>query len=235
MSLTPDVDQRVGVGAVRAVAHQRAAVALRVVVLGLGEAVVDEEGRAARQAVGQRAHEGLGLRVDLGHGSRAGPDLDGRAQVGGPVAPGEALAAGARRRARASAAVRSAAAAPAWRRAPRCRRTHAVASRSGSRSSQCTRSAEGGERLALALAQACPTGRRSCSAAPGRPGLGSSCAASAPEPAPNSQTSLGAAWPASACATCTASARPNSGDISGAVTKSLPDAGICPNLRLSLA
>jgi hypothetical protein len=40
MSLTPDIAQRVGVGAWAAVAHQRAAVALRVVVLGLGEAVV---------------------------------------------------------------------------------------------------------------------------------------------------------------------------------------------------
>jgi hypothetical protein len=39
----------------------------------------------------------------------------------------------------------------------------------------------------------------------------------------------------SASATCEASARPNSGVISGAVTKSLPDAGIAPNLRLALA
>jgi acyl-CoA synthetase (AMP-forming)/AMP-acid ligase II len=38
-----------------------------------------------------------------------------------------------------------------------------------------------------------------------------------------------------ACVTCRATERPNRGDISGAVTKSLPELGIRPNLRLSLA
>ena len=83
------VHQRVGIGAVRAVAHQRTAAALRVVVLGLGEAVVDEEGGAAPQAPGQGANEGLGLRVDLGY--RAGREGAGgrRPQHGGAVGPGE--------------------------------------------------------------------------------------------------------------------------------------------------
>ena len=64
--LQPHVGQRVGVGTMRAVAHQRAAAALRVVVLGLGEAVVDEEGGAALHPRGQRGDEGLGLRMQLG-------------------------------------------------------------------------------------------------------------------------------------------------------------------------
>jgi len=58
--------------------------------------------------------------------------------------------------------------------------------------------------------------------------------ASAPLPAPNSHSSS-TPQASIACATCTASARPNSGDSSGAVTKSLPDCGSAPNLRPALA
>ena len=60
------------------------------------------------------------------------------------------------------------------------------------------------------------------------------CSASAPEPAPNSQTS---SVPVAArlSAICSASAWPNSGDNSGAVMKSLPEAGRAPNLREALA
>ena len=52
---------------------------------------------------------------------------------------------------------------------------------------------------------------------------------SAPEPAPNSQTSQ--VWVTErACATCAARALPKNGDISGAVTKSLP----CPFTPLGM-
>ncbi len=49
MSFSARVDQRVRVGKVAAMAHQRAAGALRVVVLGLGKAVVDQERHAGRE------------------------------------------------------------------------------------------------------------------------------------------------------------------------------------------
>ena len=95
---------------------------------------------------------------------------------------------------------------------------------SGSRSSHCTRVAEARQRCAGARA-ARRTGRRWCSAQPARPSASSSCAASAPEPAPNSQHLVGCRWPPAPAPPARASARPNSGDSSGAVTKSLPDAG----------
>ena len=60
------------------------------------------------------------------------------------------------------------------------------------------------------------------------------CCASAPLPAPNSQTSEQPVA-ASACATWRPSVRPNQGESSGAVTKSLPLPGMAPNLTLSLA
>mmetsp|Transcript_16269 Transcript_16269/g.45542 ORF Transcript_16269/g.45542 Transcript_16269/m.45542 type:complete len:419 (-) Transcript_16269:406-1662(-) len=85
--------QRVGIGQVALVAHQRAAVALRVVVLGLGEAVVDEEGRPALQAAGQGVDEGLGLPVDLGHGTGHEAGLHRRAQRAVAVFEREARAA----------------------------------------------------------------------------------------------------------------------------------------------
>ena len=69
---------------------------------------------------------------------------------------------------------------------------------------------------------------------PAASSVSSSCAASAPLPAPNSIT-VSVPLTASACATCFASARPNSGDSSGAVTKSEPCCGIVPNLRRALA
>ena len=56
-----------------------------------------------------------------------------------------------------------------------------------------------------------------------------SCSASAPDPAPNSHTSF-VPVARRLCATCAARARPNRGDSSGAVTKSLPEAGSAPNL-----
>ena len=94
--LGADVDQRVGVGAVGAVAHERAARALRMVVLGLGKTVVDEEGGAALEAVGERRDEGFGLGMQLGDGA-GGQAIGERWPAGGRVVgPGE------RRRIRAS-------------------------------------------------------------------------------------------------------------------------------------
>jgi hypothetical protein len=69
---------------VRAVAHQRAGVALRVVVLGLGKAVVDEERRTRAAALKQPGHggdEGLGLRVDFGDVVVRAIDFNRRAQI----------------------------------------------------------------------------------------------------------------------------------------------------------
>ena len=66
------------------------------------------------------------------------------------------------------------------------------------------------------------------------PSADSSSAASAPEPAPNSQTSS-LPEAASASSTWRDSARPNSGDSSGAVTKSLPPSGIRPTTIRPLA
>ena len=59
---------------------------------GDGEAVVDEEGRAALQPVGQGRDEGAGLRVDLGDGAGHERGVEGRPQGGRPVAPREAVA-----------------------------------------------------------------------------------------------------------------------------------------------
>jgi hypothetical protein len=65
------------------VAHQRAADALGQVVLGVGETVVDEEGRAAFEAVGEGANKGFGLRMDLGRGAGAKvASTGGRRRVG---------------------------------------------------------------------------------------------------------------------------------------------------------
>ena len=83
------VRQRIGVCQVRAVAHHGAHVALRVVVLTLGEAVVDEEGRALHQVDGQGADEGLGLGVDFGQVVVRAFNLQRRAQVGDAVLPAE--------------------------------------------------------------------------------------------------------------------------------------------------
>ncbi len=83
----PHIGQRLGVAAVGAVAHQRAHVALRVVVLGLGEAVVQKKRRATLQTVGQGFDEGLGLRVDFGQVVVFAIDVNRRAQRGGAVGP----------------------------------------------------------------------------------------------------------------------------------------------------
>ena len=90
--LLAHVHQRVGIGLVRVVAHQRAAVALGVVVLGLWKAVVDEERDAVLQVVGEAADEGLGLGMDLGHGAWQEGAVHRRAQRGGPVGKCEAVA-----------------------------------------------------------------------------------------------------------------------------------------------
>ena len=83
------IGQRIGVRAVLAVAHDRAHVALRVVVLALGEAIVQEKSRAARKPVSQGADEGLGLGVDFCEVVVGARHVDRRAQVGGAVGPGQ--------------------------------------------------------------------------------------------------------------------------------------------------
>ena len=135
-----------------AMAHQRAAGALRVVVLGLGKAVVDEEDRAAREAVGERGDERLRLRVQLGRA--AGGKRRRRAAVAPSSAdrPGErAAVARARRRARARRAVEV-------EQLDRHRVEHLVADddaahRLGQRVEPAHAVAERARRLALALAQ----------------------------------------------------------------------------------
>ena len=87
-----DFVQRVDVGLVQMVAHQRAHVPLRVVVLGFGKSIVQQEGGAAApglQALGQAGDKGLGLRVDFGQIVVLARDLQRRAQVGGAVRPGQ--------------------------------------------------------------------------------------------------------------------------------------------------
>ena len=193
--LRADVDERLGVGAVRAMAHQRAARALRVVVLGLGKAVVDEEGRAAPQALGQAGDEasacGCISVVAAGAESRRRPAAR---RSPGRSAPGERRAApsrarrGARRRARASAG------AVEMKQLDRHRVEHLVADDHARRS---TRASASSHRTLVAMRRGraagaragAPTARRSSSAAPLSPSASSSSAASAPEPAPNSQTS----------------------------------------------
>src|SRR5664280_2675640 len=87
--LVADVAERIGVGAVRAVAHQGAAAALRVVVLRLGKAVVDEERQTAPHALGQAGDEGRRLRMDLGRRAGAEAGRERRPPVARAVGPGE--------------------------------------------------------------------------------------------------------------------------------------------------
>ena len=87
--LQPHVAQGIGVRAVAKMTHHRAHVTLRVVVLVLGESIVQQEGRPHREPVGQRAHERLALRVNLGQVVVLAIHLQWRAQVGGLVLPGE--------------------------------------------------------------------------------------------------------------------------------------------------
>ena len=83
------VHQRVVVGLVGAVAHQGAHVALRVVVLALAKAVVDEQQCAAPQLLAQGAHKGFGLGVDFGEVVVRAFDGNRRRQGGRPVLPDE--------------------------------------------------------------------------------------------------------------------------------------------------
>ena len=89
-----DVGERVGVGQVGAVAHQGAAVTLRVVVLGGRKAVVDEEGGTPGQSLGEGRDEGFGLGVDLGHAAGSERAVERRPQQGQSVVPREAGARG---------------------------------------------------------------------------------------------------------------------------------------------
>ena len=89
--LLADIGERIGIGSMRAMAHQRAGIALRVVVLGSGKAVVDEECGAALEAIGQRRDEGFGLRMDLGDGAGREHCVVRRTQVRRAVIPGEGV------------------------------------------------------------------------------------------------------------------------------------------------
>ena len=82
-------DERIAVRLVRLVAHHRAHMALGVVVLTLGKTVVQQKHSAPAQAVGQGADEGFGLGVDFGQVVVRAFNVHRRAQVGGPVGPGE--------------------------------------------------------------------------------------------------------------------------------------------------
>ena len=88
--LQADIGQRIGVGLVRAVAHHRAHVALRVVVLRFRKTVVDKEQRAGAEFVAQRAHKGLRLRVDLGQEIVLALRRQGWPQIGRHIAPDKA-------------------------------------------------------------------------------------------------------------------------------------------------
>ena len=85
----PYLHQRVAIGQVALVAHHRAHVALGVVVLVFAKAVVQQEGRAPLQPVGQHADEAFALGVDFGQVVLRAFDIDRRAQVGRAVGPGK--------------------------------------------------------------------------------------------------------------------------------------------------
>jgi hypothetical protein len=191
------------------------------------------------QAVGQRAHEGLRLRMDLGQvvvlAGRFRPAAAGRSAIG----PGEAVGS-------CSSAAHHAALEPhpalAHQQFHRHRIEHLVADhhaadRSGNSLTHSTRSAPWRQRLLLPLAQA---------ARQFDDGVAHVDAADLAERVQQlhrQRAGAGAELPdgrgargfSSASATCTASVAPNSGVISGAVTKSLPDAACAPNLRDVLA
>jgi tRNA nucleotidyltransferase (CCA-adding enzyme) len=86
------IGQRVAVGAVGAVAHQRAAVALRVVVLGFGEAVVDEEAPAPCCSTPARVRmkaSACGWISVVVPGTKGASPNTRRAQRGRAVGPGQ--------------------------------------------------------------------------------------------------------------------------------------------------
>ena len=59
----PGIAEWIGERAVAVMRHQGAAVALRVVILGRGKAVIDEQHRPACTALGDARHQGLGRRI----------------------------------------------------------------------------------------------------------------------------------------------------------------------------
>ena len=85
--------QGVHVGLVCLMAHHRAHVALGVKVLGFRKTVVQKKRCTAtfagQQALGQAGDKGLGLGLDFGQVVMLAFDLTRRAQVGGPVRPGQ--------------------------------------------------------------------------------------------------------------------------------------------------
>ena len=174
----------------RAMAHQRAARALRVVVLALGKAVVDEEDRAAlrgdRRAWRRTPAACACSSVVLPAGKR---DVERRPRRRRPVAPREArrLRRG-RRRARASAVPSK------WSRSTGIASSTSLPTTTPSmRVRQRVEPARRGRRTRgsprAGARAAAPTARRSSSGRRARRASASSSAASAPLPAPNSQTS----------------------------------------------
>ena len=85
------IRQRVAVGAVGAVAHHGAHVALGMVVLAFGETVVHQYHhpgvRAAQHALGQAVHKGLCLGVELGEVVVLTVNVQRWPQLAGPVLP----------------------------------------------------------------------------------------------------------------------------------------------------
>jgi hypothetical protein len=243
----PDIGQRVGVSLVRAVAHHRAHVPLRMVVLTLRETIVQKESgatpaaalQAGPEAVGQCGNESLGLGVDFAQVVLRAFDLDRRPQFGGAVGPGQGIALQ-----RHATLPPDAAGLPtlAHQQLDRHGIQHLVAhhhalNRLGQRVHPTHGVAKAGQSRLLARTQRARQVHDGV-AAHRSPRVSSSCCASAPEPAPNSQTSS-VPVAASASPTCAASAWPNSGLSSGAVTKSLPSpftpSGMVPNLAPLLA
>ena len=198
----------------------------RVVVLVLGEAVVDDEDRAALEALGEGRDERLGLRVQLGRAA------GGKLRASSAELPRSAGRPGERRAPSLAvdATPRSShAAAVEMEQVDRHRVEHFVGDDdAGHRRRQRVEPADAiAERRASLRAgarAAAPTPRRSNSAAPARRARRAArwrarrCRRRTPTPRRCRLAS-------SACATWRASARPKSGDSSGAVTKSLPDLG----------
>jgi hypothetical protein len=171
--------------------------------------------------------EGLRLRVDLGQvvvlAARSRPA--GAARSGGRTRPSRRPRS-APRRARTTGRPCAPAAAPASRRAPRCRPPRPASLGQFASPLDAVRMAH--QRLLLPLAQAARQVDDACSASMRSPSACSSCT-----PARRSRRRTPRPRRcrcASACATCTASVWPNSGVSSGAVTKSLPDDGMCAEL-----
>ena len=217
--LEADVDERIGVGAVGAVAHQRAARALRVVVLVLGKAVVDEEvaPRARRSARRRDKRRACGVQLGGAAGGKR-RDVDRRPRRVGRSRTGERRSRRRRRRARASARRRNGSARPASRRAPRWRHD------AGQRPRQRVEPAHAPRMLGRGAPAGARAGRRELDdrVAPHRsPSVASSSSRGAGAGAEFPDL-VGCRLASSACSSWRASARPKSGDSSGAVTKSLP-------------